>query len=88
MFKYDTAKNFDILTISLSVLHNNFYNLTKLFSDLYSAKAEYRFKYFSETVFFFFLYKPNRFVRYILIKLFIVTTTKKNIFPSALSDTI
>jgi len=33
-----TTKSFDILTISLSVLHNYFDNLTKLFSNLLSAK--------------------------------------------------
>jgi len=42
----NVAKNFDILTISLSwsyiiiliILHNYFDSLTKLFSDLYRAK--------------------------------------------------
>jgi len=32
------AKNFDILTTSLSVLHNYFDSSTKLFSNLYLAK--------------------------------------------------
>jgi len=34
----DVAKNFDILATNLSVLHNYFDGLTKLFSDLYLAK--------------------------------------------------
>jgi len=34
----NAAKNFDILTTSLSVLHNYFDSLTKLFLDLYLAK--------------------------------------------------
>jgi len=34
----NAVKNFDILTIRLSVLHNYFDDLTKLFSDLYLAK--------------------------------------------------
>jgi len=33
----NTAKSFDILAISLSVLHYYFNGLTKLFSDLYLA---------------------------------------------------
>jgi len=35
----NAAKSFDILAISLSVLHNYFNTLTKLFSDLYLAKV-------------------------------------------------
>jgi len=34
----DITKSFDILTISLSVLHNYFDGPTKLFSDLYLVK--------------------------------------------------
>jgi len=34
----NATKNFDILATGLSVLHNYFDNLTKLFSDLYLAK--------------------------------------------------
>jgi len=34
----NTVKNFNILAISLSVLHNYFDDLTKLFSDLYLTK--------------------------------------------------
>jgi len=34
----DNAKSFVILATSLSILRNYFYVLTKLFSDLYSAK--------------------------------------------------
>jgi len=34
----NAAKSFDILGISLSVLHNHFNNPTKLFSNLYLAK--------------------------------------------------
>jgi len=34
----NVAKSFDNLAISLSVLHNYFDRLTKLFSDLYLAK--------------------------------------------------
>jgi len=34
----NAAKHFDILTTNLSVLHNYFDSLTKLFSDLYLAK--------------------------------------------------
>jgi len=55
----DAAKNFDILTTSLSVLHNYFDSL-KLFSDLYLAKfldiiAKYRsfrvhFRIYSNTL--------------------------------------
>jgi len=42
----DAAKNFDILAISWSVLHNYFYGLIKLFLDLYLAK----FLYFRKTI--------------------------------------
>jgi len=31
----NAVENFDILAISLNVLHNYFYSLLKLFSDLY-----------------------------------------------------
>jgi len=34
----NAAKNFDILAISLNVLHNYFNSSTKLFLDLYPAK--------------------------------------------------
>jgi len=34
----NVAKRYDILIINLSVLHNYFKNLTKLFSDLHLAK--------------------------------------------------
>jgi len=35
---HNATKNFDILAISLNVLHNYFNDPTKLFSDLYLAK--------------------------------------------------
>jgi len=35
------AKSFDILAISLSILHNYFDDLTKLFSDLYLYLAKF-----------------------------------------------
>jgi len=40
MFKHNDniAKNFDILVINVSVLHNYFDGSTKLFSDLYLVK--------------------------------------------------
>jgi len=38
MLKHNVAKNFDILATSLSVLHNYFDGLMKLFSNQYLAK--------------------------------------------------
>jgi len=35
------AKSFDILAISLSILHDHFDDLTKLFSDLYLYLAKF-----------------------------------------------
>jgi len=48
-FSNKAIKSFDILEISLSVLHNYFDNLTKLFLDLNMAKI---FRYFSKIVLF------------------------------------
>jgi len=42
-----SKKQFDVLVISLSVLHNYFGDTTKLFLILYFAK----FRYYSKTVF-------------------------------------